>query len=97
MSKFAAQSIQAFYTPEAIAGRVARSALTVVHVEVDDGSWCELDADDIFHAKLLADTWVEKMNARGASCRRADAAGKLARSPFYKTFAAGVEPDYDAD
>lgn len=82
MSKFAAQSIVPFFSAEANAGRVARKAQFVVLVEVDDGSWCELDADDQAHAGVLARNWVDQGNARGASCWRVFAGGDISGKPF---------------
>ena len=83
MTKFAAQSIRDLRTAEADAGRLAREAKFVVSVEVDDGSWCELDADDVTHAERLAMNWVDVMNARGASCWEVIANGGVKRKPFF--------------
>lgn len=83
MSKFAAQSITAFFTDAANAGRVARKAKFVVCVEADDGSWFELDADDQAHAGVLARNVVDKMDARGASCWRVFAGGDISGKPFF--------------
>jgi hypothetical protein len=76
MTKFTAQSLTAFWSDEANAGRRARviayAALNtpfthVVTAEADDGSWCEFDAEDFGHAKRLADNAVDRLGARGCS------------------------------
>ncbi len=85
MTKFSAQSITVFFTQPAIEGRLARKAKYVVCVEVDDGSWCELDADDADHAYRLAVNWVDVMDARGASCWCVSKTGELGGRPF-KTY-----------
>lgn len=88
MTKFAATSIADLCTPAATAGRLARKAKFVVMVECDDGSWCELDADDQGHAGTLARNFVDKQNARGASCRRVDTrTGELHPKSFYHYYA----------
>lgn len=87
MSKFEAKTIRDLMTKERSAGRVSRGVGYVVCVECDDGSWCELDATSVPHAKTLADNWVDKMNARGASVRRVLPAGTLARDTLYTKFA----------
>lgn len=68
--KFAARSMADLLTPERDAGRLARKVEYVVAVEVDDGSWCELDATDYAHGQVLARNWVDKLNARGCSVWR---------------------------
>ena len=88
MPKFIARSILDLMTPEREAGRVARGAHFIVAVEVDDGSWVELDADDKPHAAVIADNWVAKLNARGASCWAVfPGCGGLADQPFYTRYA----------
>lgn len=88
MTKFKAQKLGDLLTRSANAGRKARGVSYVVHVEVDDGSWCELDASGSQHARTLADNWVDKMNARGASCRTVNTTtGKPILNPFYLKFA----------
>jgi hypothetical protein len=87
MPKFSALAITRFFEADANAGRVARQPHSVVHVEADDGSWCELDADSRDHAKRLAVNWVNVHNARGASCREYDRkTGRLKRNPFFTHF-----------
>lgn len=96
--KFSATKLGDLLTREARIGRAARVAydavnntalVAVVHVEADDGSWCELDAESVEHAKALANNWVHKMNARGASCRmlRGGSPGSVALKPFYTVYA----------
>jgi hypothetical protein len=90
MTKFSAQSINDLRTPEATAGRLARKARFVVDVEVDDGSWCELDADDRAHAIRLAHHWVdpERGHARGASCWEViPETGAVKRRSFFNIYA----------
>ena len=94
MAKFSAASIRDLMTPEREAGRVARNIAYeadkgatldcaklayIVAVEVDDGSWVELDAQDIEQARALAVNWVDKFNARGASVWKVWEGGKLGR------------------
>ena len=83
MTKFKARTINDLRTLEATAGRAARKARFVVDVEVDDGSWCELDVDDKAHAERLARNWVDVMSARGASCWEVDENGCCKRKPFF--------------
>lgn len=84
MAKFADRSIGPFFTEARNAARVSRKAEFIVAVECDDGSWCELDAESIEHAGMLAHNWVDVLGARGASCWRASVRnGKCARTPFY--------------
>lgn len=87
MTKFSALSSRELRTAARAAGRVARGARCVVTVEADDGSWFELDAVHASHACALADSQVSLMNARGASCWRVTARGKLSRRWFYTKFA----------
>jgi hypothetical protein len=91
MTKFRSLSINDFFTAEAAEGRKARDAAFVVAVEVDDGSWCELDAEDGTHAERLAETWVDLMNARGASCRAVKPDGTLVKKPFFTHYNGGSE------
>lgn len=78
MTKFAAQTAADFRTQGACAARVIRAPSFVVIVEADDGSWCELDADDRHHGERLAMNWVDTLGARGACVWAFDAAtGKL--------------------
>lgn len=87
MPKFSALSFRDLQSAERRAGRVARKAHFVVEVEADDGSWCELDADDRDHAKRLADNWVGVCRARGCSCWMVNSVtGRLAGKCFYKIF-----------
>ena len=83
MTKFKAQSINDLRTNDATLGRFARGSKFVVDVEVNDGSWCELDADDKAHAERLARNWVDVLNARGASCWEVDEFGRCKRKPFF--------------
>jgi len=83
MAKFAAQSIQDLRTGAATMGRFVRKAAFVVDVECDDGSWCELDADDKAHAERLARNWVDVMGARGASCWEVIGNGNVKKKPFF--------------
>lgn len=106
MTKFRAQKLDDLLTAEAKAGRAARIAqyasnpmfgnfAAVVHVEADDGSWCELDAESREHAIRLAHNWVEKMGARGASCRMLrGTTGALNPASFYTKFAE-IDGDWD--
>jgi hypothetical protein len=87
--KFLARNILDLNTPEAIAGRRLRDVKFVVDVEVDDGTWCELDATSENHAKVLAQNWVEVLGARGASCW-CIMFGEPGGRPFYTHF-----QDYD--
>jgi hypothetical protein len=87
MTKFLAQSANDLRTTDRNAGRVARKVKFIVQVEADDGSWTELDADSQAHAKILADNWVEKLNARGCSCWKVAADGKLSKHAFYHKYA----------
>lgn len=98
MSKFKAQILGDLLTSEARTGRAARAAKyaadgikfeAVVHIEADDGSWCELDAETADHAQLMAENWVSRMNARGASCREVRDAvkGIVKVRPFYTIYA----------
>lgn len=68
--KFEARSLADLLTPQRDAGRLARKAEYIVACEVDDGSWCELDAESLAHAEVLARNWVDKLNARGCSVWR---------------------------
>ena len=87
MPKFSALSVADLLTPERDAGRVARKVEWVVFVECDDGSWCELDADDFAHAKVLAHNWVDTLGARGCSVRRVRLIdGKCVRGPSAYTY-----------
>lgn len=87
MAKFSARSIEDLNVPAALVGRLARGAYFVVEIEADDGSWCEMDAEDSDHAKRLADNMVDVMGARGASCWCVNAeTGALARTSFYTKF-----------
>lgn len=83
MTKFVAQNIHYYRSAEATTGRAARGARFIVNVECDDGSWCELDAEDKAHAERLAINWVDVMSARGASCWEANADGEVKRKPFF--------------
>lgn len=96
--KFKATKLGDLLTAEARIGRAARAASyagngtpfgAVVHIEADDGTWCELDAESEQHARTMADTWVKMMNARGASCRtlRGALTGMLKLRPFYTVYA----------
>lgn len=98
MSKFRAKILGDLLTGEARIGRAKRAAeyaahgtpfVAVVHIEADDGSWCELDAESVSHAHTIADNWVATMNARGASCRmlRGALTGIVKLRPFYLKFA----------
>lgn len=80
-TKFVAQRLTDLFSPERDKGRLARKAKLIVACEVDDGSWCELDATDLAHAKALAHNWVDKMNARGCSVWHVEADGSAERGP----------------
>jgi hypothetical protein len=80
--KFQALDISYLLTDERNAGRVARNATRVVFVEVDDGSWCELDADSDEHARVLCHNWVDKLNARGCSAWNVAADGRIVPGPI---------------
>lgn len=91
MAKFSALTSADLRTKERNEGRLQRARqgnfIAVVFVECDDGSWFELDADTIAHARLLADNQVDKMNSRGASCWTFDFnTGKIKRKAFYMVF-----------
>lgn len=97
MAKFAAQRLGDLLTVAANRGRKAREVCYVVHVEADDGSWCELDASGTQHARTLADNWVAKMNARGASCRMVNqTTGKCFPNPFYTVYDMGPDTLQDS-
>lgn len=84
MPKFSALTIHDLRTPERSAARILRNVEYVVAVEVDDGSWCELDAESEEHSRTLARNWVDRLGARGCSCwhvRRQD--GKLVKDAFF--------------
>lgn len=98
MAKFRATKLGDLLTADARVGRAKRAAeyaahktpfAAVVHIEADDGSWCELDAESEAHAKRMADNWVHTMNARGASCRtlRGALTGMVKLRPFYTVYA----------
>jgi len=70
MPKFSAETVADLLTRERDEARVQRKTEYVVFVEVDDGSWCELDAESLAHAKTLAHNWVDNLGARGCSVRR---------------------------
>lgn len=103
MTKFAAQKLGDLLNGMATAARSIRAEtyaqtgtpfVAVVMVEVDDGSWVELDAESEDHARTLADCWVKTMGARGASCRRLrglHAAGYVELRPFYTRYDTGKE------
>lgn len=94
MSKFAATSAADLRTAPRNAGRLARKVEYVVTVEVDDGSWCELDAIHVPHAKTLARNWVDKLGARGCSCWRVRLIdGRLTPNPFYTYYWRGDDAD----
>lgn len=83
-TKFAAHSLgQLMMASGRAAGRVARKAKIVVAVEVDDGSWCELDADSEAHAEVLARNWVDVLGARGCSCWHVIEDGSYAARNFF--------------
>lgn len=87
MAKFSALTSADLRTNARNIGRLARKVGYVVFVEADDGSWFELDAESIAHSKVLADTQVDKMNARGASCWLVNHInGKIKRKAFYMVF-----------
>jgi hypothetical protein len=87
MPKFSALSFSDLQSPERQRARLLRGVHFVVETETDDGSWCELDAEDSDHAKRLADNWVDVLGARGCSCWCVNAeTGALARTSFYKKF-----------
>lgn len=67
MPKFSATSINDLLTVERDAGRLARRIEFIVACEASDGSWCEFDGDDYFHAKRLADNAVDVLGSRGCS------------------------------
>lgn len=90
MTKFTAQKLGDLLTKERQEGRKVRAPLYVVFVEADDGSWCELDATSRNHAILLADNWVEKLDARGCSCRQVMVSGRVRLTPFYTRYDDGA-------
>jgi hypothetical protein len=93
VSKFAATSAADLRTEARNSGRLTRKVEYVVTVEVDDGSWCELDATDEAHAKTLAHNWVDKLGARGCSCWRVRLIdGRLTPNPIYTYYWTGDEP-----
>lgn len=95
MTKFAARSINDLRTVEATMGRSIRNARFVVQCEVDDGSWCELDAEDKAHAERLARNWVDVMSARGCSCWEANEQGQLKLKPFFTYYDSDKNDDGD--
>ena len=101
MAKFLATKLGDLLTVSAKAGRAVRSAtyadmgvpfVAVVHAEADDGSWFELDAESVEHAKTLANNAVEVLGARGASCRMVGDNGTVSLKAFYLIYA-----DYSDD
>jgi len=86
MTKFTAQKLGDLLTKAHSVSRKARGVLYVVHVEADDGSWCELDADSQDHAKTLARNWVDKLGARGCSCWEVRESGNVRIAPFFMYF-----------
>lgn len=84
--KFSATKIDDLFTAERDAGRRARMVEYIVAAEASDGSWCEFDGLDYFHAKTLADNAVDKLGCRGASvwhtCWRTGE--KLSCAPLYR-------------
>jgi hypothetical protein len=86
MTKFIAQSINYYRTAQANEGRKARKAKCIVNVEADDGSWFELDADDMEHAHVLARNMVDVQSARGASCWQVNADGVCKRRSFFNYY-----------
>lgn len=96
--KFKATKLGDLLTADARIARAQRAAeyaagflsafAAVVHVEADDGSWCELDAESAEHARTLATNWVQKMGARGASCRMLRGGfGGVKTKPFFTIYA----------
>jgi hypothetical protein len=86
MPKFSARSLIALLDPEHNAGRVARRVKIVVACEASDGTWCEFDADDEAHARILAENAVEKLGARGCSCWHVEPDGSYRRGPSFHTY-----------
>lgn len=86
MTKFAVQKLSEFFAAELREPRKARGCKFVVHVQADDGSWCELDANDLGQARLLARNWVEKLGAQCAHCRIIYPSGMLRAFAFYTCF-----------
>jgi hypothetical protein len=98
MTKFSALSFGDILSDERTAGRAARVTAYVAegkpftHVavcEADDGSWFELDATDLDHAKALAANQVDWMNCRGCSVRAVARDGSLDinGAPLYLVYA----------
>jgi len=88
MPKFSATSIADLFTAERDAGRVARRVEYIVACEASDGSWCEFDGDDYFHAKRLADNAVDVLGARGCSVWRVRLMdGEVVKPKCYEVFA----------
>jgi hypothetical protein len=67
MPKFSASSINDLFTIARDEGRLARKVEYIVACEASDGSWCEFDADNFIHAKVLAHNAVHNLHARGCS------------------------------
>jgi hypothetical protein len=89
MPKFSATKLTDLFTPAHNAGRILRNVQFVVACEASDGSWCEFDADDLMHARVLADNAVDKLSARGCSIWSVNRiTGRYARGPsLYTVFA----------
>ena len=102
MPKFQANSLAAIRDPiERVLGRVSRMAeyakhcayhgslerlCYIVAAEADDGSWCELDAESLDHAKRLAIHWIDTMKGRGASVWEVMPNGRLASKNSFSKF-----------
>lgn len=54
----------------------------VVWAEIEAGKFYELDAEDLDHAKALAEAWVDKHHAWACSVRAVNRDGTIARNPF---------------
>lgn len=102
MPKFQTNSLAAIRDGEGrVAGRQARMAEYAAHrynpaslsklayivaVEADDGSWCELDAESLDHAKRLAVHWIDVLKGRGASVWEVMPNGRLAGKNSFTYF-----------
>lgn len=77
MAIFSALSFNDLTTAERDAGRKARGCKIIVACEARDGSWVDLDGQNVDQAINMARNWVEIQDARGASVWRVGHDGKL--------------------
>jgi len=78
-------------TPAACKALLAQGIRFATAVETARGEWFLLHADDQGHAGTLAQSWVDTMGARGASCWRIFEYG-MGSHPFFTIFA---QPEWE--